>query len=1187
MTQPVFPSLLPQGPRVPMANVEQVPVAPAPGGPAAVPIDPQTGLSQAELEFRARRQAKLQAQAELEAKHGKVGTAARQLGRGALDALLAPGALAGALAEGAGYATGWEGLEDFGRDFGRASQGSELMATIASAPDALAYAGRRIAGDTEEEAIDADRDDARESLRDYATSVQKTREEEQAWPMLSAASRLAGAVAFGVGTGAAASHAGLATQAGAAAIEGAGFGAQTAYEKNAPLRDVVTSTLIGATLGGGLTVGVGKGVPYLREKAAGGLYDFARGRAVKSAVGGSKPAWKAITRGGKDPERAYRMGEKLLKRGVDIDDLDDTVRGINAEVLDAGTKLSTVSSTLDEAGVKIGKASGTELLEAADAQVAQLRKIGLGTFDNVANKLEDEIAGFRRRIESGGEYKFSEFWEFRQNFDKLVKFEKLNKSPAEEGMARLRDMVADTLKKAVDSADPSVGKIWREASEDYSDFITLKHWADDLALARSSNRTFSLTDYGVGGTVGLSGVAAAIGSGGAAIPGLIGSAALAAGGAAANKFARERGSGILARWAYRLSGKADDAGHTVSVAAAGGKEAQEAITKIERARIAIREAGERAGPNPTAQQAARQAAQAEVGERLAKEAGEFDANWIKKPPTTLQKVLHRSQILDQVSTDVSGAVQKVAALRPTLATPLAQRRIGKLLKDADGPAAIGGMQMRLGKLMEQLPRSVEGETLRGALKAYSQQLRTAGTAETMRTAHDLVLRFSQAAQVAADPSVKAFSARAAADIAQDLSGPAWGTAGQHYARLSKAPSDALAALSDPAALRDALRTVELRGKLSGAARDGMEALRQAQAAASELTGAKPTFAEAQLKAVERLFEQAEEAVTLDGGPVGRVLEYFARKQDERVAGSLGAHVTRGLGDQPGSAVEGAVAHAVKSRLAKLGKVLHTAGHTAQHAGIHTAQSSAIGAATGAEGKAASKAARPMRAAAALGMGGAAVGGRTLLTPQEKQQQFKMRSEQLAAIVRDPDTDISEGLSAIHAIAPGLDSLAAQDFREIVERLEQEAPKMKMGFRGPEMPSRQDVQRFHALFEGVTDPLSVFDDFVSGAVDYDKVQAAWRYYPGLKMVSQMALQDIFYSQMGDAERAQIPESMLSQLDHLFGMEGALQPTLAASFVQTVDAVAAQAASKQKPSAKKPLELPAQEPSFTQRLSGAGR
>jgi hypothetical protein len=211
----------------------------------------------------------------------------------------------------------------------------------------------------------------------------------------------------------------------------------------------------------------------------------------------------------------------------------------------------------------------------------------------------------------------------------------------------------------------------------------------------------------------------------------------------------------------------------------------------------------------------------------------------------------------------------------------------------------------------------------------------------------------------------------------------------------------------------------------------------------------------------------------------------------------------------------------------------------------------------------------------------------MLTPQERQQQFKMRSEMLAEIVRDPDLDLSDGVSAVRAIAPGADATAMLDVRERLEKLEADMPKIKQGFRGPEMPSSQEIRKFNAYFEATTDPLSVFDDFASGTLDYDKAQRAWEVYPGLQLAAQMAVQDILFTQMDDGQRAAMPEQLLSQLDMLLGLEGGLQPTVAPEFVKTVTMVAQTAASKQKPSAKKPLELPTSEPTPMSRIAGHRR
>lgn len=1129
---------------------------------------PAGGLPPEEVEYRARRAAALQSGQEFEGQYGAGATAMHQFTRGALDALLAPGALAGALAEGTGDVTGWDGLRDFGRGLGRASQGKEAMAVFGAVPDALAYAGRRATGSTADEAIAADREDAAENTDAFDASVRRTREEEQAWPTLSAVSRLSGSVAFGLATGAAGGHATLAQQAGVAAVEGLGFGAQSAYEKDAPLRDVMTSALIGGALGGGLTAGIGKGLPALQRAASGGLRDFAEKRAVKAAVGNYKQAYNQITRWGKEPNRINRLGRKLLDRGVDLDDLDDTIRGIAGEVDDASTRLQTVAQALDDSGVTV---SSKEALAPVDSLIAEYRKKPFGTYHAIADRLEREVAPLRGQADVKS---FTDFWRIRRSFDDILYDEtgKPIKGAIGDALGKLRGHLDESLTKAVDGADGEIGKAWRGAKEDYGDFATLKHAADELAVNREKNRWLSPSDHGLG----AAGAMLAVASGD--VSGLTG-AAIGATVAGANKLAREKGPGMLARWADKLAGHADDAGHTVSVSAAGGREAQEAISSIERARRTIVDAAASAGENPAAQQAARRAAQQEVSEKLARKAGEFSPDWVTKPPTALQKVIHRGQILDQVAMDTSAAVQKVTSVLPRLDSPLAQRRLGKLLTDADAPAAIGSVQTRLAKLMEQLPRSEEGAALHAALKSYSQRFQTAGAPEVMRQAHDLVLRFSKAAEFAVDPVTKAFSARAATEIAQDLSSPAFGRAGELYGRLAKAPHEALLALGRPEVARDAFRQLELRGKLASVVREGGESLRASREALEELTGkAAPEGSKAELASLGRLFEQAEEAVTLDGGPVNRVLDYFAGKLEERVAGSLGAHVARAAGDQPGHVAETVVSHAIRSRLKHVAGILHTAGHGAQHTGIHLAQSSTIKKATATQGE---------------GQAERAAGGMAarLLTPQEKQQQYRMRAEALSQITRDTDGEgIADGLAAIHAIAPGLSSAAANDFAEKLGNLERDMPRPQKSFRGAmfESLSSQDTTKAAAMWEATVDPLSVFEDFAAGTVNYDKIEYAWKQYPGLKLAAQAGLSDILDEQMDDEGRAGISESLLTQLDMLFAMDGQLQPTIAPDFVRTVDQVHADFAKQQQQHAKRgPLDLPTSRLTPVQRIAGQRR
>ncbi|HEY3498583.1 MAG TPA: hypothetical protein VGK73_28025, partial [Polyangiaceae bacterium] len=230
MTQPAGP--------YPFA-VQTGPVAP---GPAAPPLAPQ-GIDWAAIqaqEQQAYEQERAQAQtatedatreearrAALREEIGVVDTVGTQAARGALDALLAPGALVGMFAQAAGEAYQNDAVARFGRDLGRAASGK-------SAIEALGFA----LGDVDRA------DQARLAIE----------KQEQARPTLAMVSKLAGTTAFGLslGLGSTASKA-LPTIA-ANAAEGAAGGAQIAYEskEDLPLRDVLTASAIGGLLGGGL-----------------------------------------------------------------------------------------------------------------------------------------------------------------------------------------------------------------------------------------------------------------------------------------------------------------------------------------------------------------------------------------------------------------------------------------------------------------------------------------------------------------------------------------------------------------------------------------------------------------------------------------------------------------------------------------------------------------------------------------------------------------------------------------------------------------------------------------------------------------------------------------------------------------------------------------------------------------------
>ena len=216
---------------------EQAAAAQQQGAPRQTLFD-QTQQVAAQLE--AERAAASAETADLEAKHGKLATVGTQFGRGVLDALLAPGALAGVAWEATGDVFGLEGVKQQGRDLGRASSGEAAIEAAS-----YLFGGGGKAGLTTAERV----------LRDVD-------EQQKAWPTLSAVSHTAGVIAPALVGGVAATGSKAAAMVGLGAFEGASGGAQVAYEQNAALRDVLSSALVGGALGGAAG-GLGEGLSGL------------------------------------------------------------------------------------------------------------------------------------------------------------------------------------------------------------------------------------------------------------------------------------------------------------------------------------------------------------------------------------------------------------------------------------------------------------------------------------------------------------------------------------------------------------------------------------------------------------------------------------------------------------------------------------------------------------------------------------------------------------------------------------------------------------------------------------------------------------------------------------------------------------------------------------------------------------
>lgn len=405
----------------------------------------------------------------------------------------------------------------------------------------------------------------------------------------------------------------------------------------------------GALFGGlssGLLGGAGQSVGEAGKRAVGAMTggktlaqaarDFAERRAVKAVTGNYKKAYDELTRFGKNPERLNRVGKKLIDAGINVDDLDDAIRGLDGQLDDAAGRMKAVAKGLDDAGVKVNTA---KVLERWDEQIAKLKATDLEDYQKVARQLEKKVAPLRK---AEAERSFSDFWKLRQDFDKTVKWNQKAQALGTDELREMRRIFDDSLTEAVEgsddvlrgmaaggdeaataalnSGDTLAGK-WKVAKEDYHDFITLKDAADELKLRRETNRFTSPSDYGAGGLFGIGAMQALIASGGAALPSLLASAAIGAGASMAHKFVRERGSAMIARAADRLAKMEGELTHSARVIA-GLEKAKRVVTPVTMGGIKLNERFDKLREDVTSMQSQ----PARMTTRLAAVTGSLDAD---------------------------------------------------------------------------------------------------------------------------------------------------------------------------------------------------------------------------------------------------------------------------------------------------------------------------------------------------------------------------------------------------------------------------------------------------------------------------------------------------------------------------------------------------------------------------------
>ncbi len=1103
---------------------------PAEQQPVAPPSEAEKRVERLRYGF-AKQGAEDAQRAELREKHGALRVLGEQSFRGIFDAILTPGALAGAGLETAGTALGSEFVRDLGRDIGRSSSG------LAAAELLSELSGVR----------------AGQATQDFA-------EQEQARPLLSTVARGSGMVGIGLASG---GVGGLRSAAAVGALEGAGAGAQSAYENNAPLQDVLASSAIGSVLGAagpaGLA-GVQAGYRAAARKFAGAdvggtlkaaMSEFAQERVFK-AMGARGTDFRKLGRNAPAAEREMRqVADDVIAHK--LDDGTPVFQGTQTQEELAERVLAAQAET----GAKLG-ALRREVNDFVEGKAPTLRPVP----NDIATKIEAEVIqplqrsqltaneAARVQIVANELRAMGQTASLEQlgTYQKLLK-DKVYPKPAGPGLPPQVPEAAIELQKAerliedyatniTDRAAAAMGGdqagAYQRLKRQYQSMTRASQITGKAELQDLGNRVLSPSDY----LIGAGTLAGDLASGGAL------SALKAAGAAGLHKMIRERSSSVLAVLASRLSRTPKPA---FSVAKVGGREAQEALENLAQVRNFMRETGEAVGDNPNVRRVAEGEAKETAIEVLRERAGEFNpTRWADRSPSPLQKVLYRKEILDTAAADMAATAQRVAALRPELPDALDVQKLGKLMKEADRPVAIGALQNKLTELANSVPQTSGGADLGMILRRAVDKLETAEADEAFQIGHVVRTEIARARQVDEAMGLRrpadaagfdearfddAFQQQASSQIRDVLSSDPFGEAGALY-RAATHRSDAHEKLTDVMALREALRTADQRGPLPGALHDANEAILAAATARAKLTGEKlPPGLERELRRSEELFAAGEEAATLDGRSVSRLFEH--------------------LDDAPkGPDPQKAVWDAVAPEIDRLVPIIKAEAGQSKRGRYRPTL-----------GRVAAQEANE----------------REFQLPEEQRIEYDQRLDQVAEVLAEPKHIEATGVE--QSIAPVVGQKLAQFMNDV--------PKPRQDIRGKafETMSSNDLRLAAAMYEATVKPLSVLSDFRAGIVDYDKVQYAWKQWPGLQVAVQAGILDVLQQDLDDDEREGLSDTMLTQLDLLAGFGGRLQSSLDPAFSARIDSLNTQPEPAKPPSGGGALSTPKAEPTFTQRVAGA--
>lgn len=235
------------------------------------------------------------------------------------------------------------------------------------------------------------------------------------------------------------------------------------------------------------------------------VQDIGEHSATRAILGEDAKIWNELTDYGANPDRYRRMGRKLLDSDVPISDLPKAVRSLDEKVSEATGRMRKAAEELDAQGVRV---DGKAVLGQIDQQIADLRKVGLGSHDLMARRLEKEVAPLRKRIEAGEELTVSDMWKTREALDSTITGAKRADDPAVFNLRKVRSAIDDGLddaigrhgdeqlkRVAVDGVTPEeaakvggASQEWRTAREDVEDFTALRNAGTDNLAQRQQNK---------------------------------------------------------------------------------------------------------------------------------------------------------------------------------------------------------------------------------------------------------------------------------------------------------------------------------------------------------------------------------------------------------------------------------------------------------------------------------------------------------------------------------------------------------------------------------------------------------------------------------------------------------------------------------------------------------------------------